>query len=167
MKLRTFFLNTVMVMLIAGLSIPLDVQAQNETTEPDRVIEMKGNDDLKFTVEDIEARPGEVVKVKLTTVSDFPKSAMAHNFVLLALDADPQKVASASAKAHKNEYIAPEMKEEQILAHTGLAGGEETVSVTFTVPEEPGDYEYICSFPGHFSGGMKGTLQVSSQKAAL
>lgn len=166
MSLRTFFLNTIMVMIIAGLSIPLNLQAQSETMEPDRVIEMEGNDDLRFTVENIKARPGEVIKVELTTVSDFPKSAMAHNFVLLALDADPQKVASASAKAHKNEYIAPNM-EEAILAHTGLAGDGETVSVTFTVPDELGEYEYICSFPGHFSGGMKGTLQVSSTKAAL
>jgi uncharacterized cupredoxin-like copper-binding protein len=32
--------------------------------------------------------------------------------------------------------------------------------VTFTVPKKPGVYTFICTFPGHFAGGMKGTLTV-------
>ncbi len=127
-----------------------------------KVIEMEGTNQLDFTVTEIEVRPGQKVKVKLKTVSDFPKAAMAHNFVLLTADADASAVAVASAKASDNEYIAPEM-EDQILAKTGLAGGGETVEVTFTAPEEPGTYEYICTFPGHYSGGMKGTLTVKKQ----
>lgn len=127
-----------------------------------RVIEMTGNNQLEFSVTDIEARPGERIKVVLTTISDFPKIAMAHNFVLLDSGVDAAAVASASAKAHDNEYIAPEMTE-KLLAYTGLAGGDETVEVTFTVPDDTGTYEYICSFPGHYSGGMKGTLTVKKQ----
>jgi len=49
---------------------------------------------------------------------------------------------------------------DQIIAHTDLAAGGETVEVIFTVPEETGDYPFICSFPGHFSAGMTGTLAV-------
>ena len=56
-------------------------------------------------------------------------------------------------------YI-PAAKKASILANTKLAGGGETVEVTFTAPTEPGEYTYICSFPGHVSGGMKGTLTV-------
>lgn len=130
-----------------------------------KVIEMKGTNSLEFTVEQIEARPGQKITVKLTTVSDFPKAAMAHNFVLLTADADASAVATASARASENEYIAPE-KEDQILAYTGMAGGGETVEVTFTAPEEPGTYEYICTFPGHFSGGMKGVLTVNKEAAS-
>ncbi|NGP88787.1 plastocyanin/azurin family copper-binding protein [Fodinibius halophilus] len=124
-----------------------------------KVIEMDGTNQMKFTVTNIEAQPGQEITVKLTTVSDFPKAAMAHNFVLLTADADVTAVARASAKASDNEYIPADMKD-QIIAYTGLAGGGETVEVTFTAPEEPGDYEYICSFPGHFAGGMKGVLTV-------
>jgi len=61
--------------------------------------------------------------------------------------------------ARDNSYIAPELKD-QVIAATDLAGGGETVEVTFTVPEEKGNYTYLCSFPGHFLGGMKGTLTV-------
>ncbi len=148
------------------LVLPLLLFAQTTTaaeTEP-LVVEMEGTNQLKFTVTEIEAIPGQKVTVKLTTVSDFPKIAMAHNFVLLKSDADATAVATASAKASDNEYIAPEMKD-QIIAYTALAGGGETVEITFTAPTKPGTYEYICTFPGHYSGGMKGLLTVKKKKA--
>ena len=61
--------------------------------------------------------------------------------------------------AKSNDYIAPDYKD-QIIAASGLAGGGETVTVTFTVPDEPGSYPYVCSFPGHYYAGMKGVLVV-------
>lgn len=129
-----------------------------------KVIEIEGTNQLQFSVTDIQAVPGQTITVKLTTKSDFPKIAMAHNFVLLKAGVDATAVATASAKASDNAYIAPEMKD-KILAYTGLAGGGETVEVTFTVPEKPGTYEYICTFPGHYSAGMKGTITVKKKSA--
>ena len=41
-----------------------------------------------------------------------------------------------------------------------LAGGGETVKVTFNAPKEPGEYLYLCTFPGHYLAGMKGLLVV-------
>jgi azurin len=70
--------------------------------------------------------------------------------------------AVAAAKERDNDYIPQDLKN-QILAHTALAGGGETVEVTFTVPQEPGSYQYICSFPGHYASGMKGMLTVKKQ----
>ena len=49
-------------------------------------------------------------------------------------------------------------REKEIIAYTGMAGPDETVTVEFTVPEIPGKYEYICTFPGHYLAGMKGIL---------
>lgn len=146
-------------LLIPMLMVAQVVMAGNPEA---KVIEIDGNDQMEFSVTDIEAQPGQPVTVKLTTISDFPKTAMAHNFVLLKSGADATAVANASAAASSSEYIAPEM-EDKILAYTGLAGGGETVEVTFTVPEKPGDYEYICTFPGHYAGGMKGTLTVKKK----
>jgi azurin len=124
-----------------------------------RTIEMIGTDNMKFSVTSIEAEAGEEITIKLTTKSQIPKMAMAHNVVVIDKDADVGAVAQASMQARDNDYISPEYKDE-IVAATGLAGGGETVEVTFTVPEEPGNYEYICSFPGHFQAGMKGVLTV-------
>lgn len=129
------------------------------TTMAQRTIEIVGMDNMKFDVTTIEATPGEEITVKLTTKSQIPKQAMAHNVVVVDKDANVDEVANASARARDNDYIAPKYDEE-IIAATGLAGGGETVEVTFTVPEETGDYEYICTFPGHYPAGMKGVLQV-------
>ena len=41
-----------------------------------------------------------------------------------------------------------------------LLHSAETVEVTFTVPAKPGKYEFICTFPGHYTLGMKGVLTV-------
>ena len=124
-----------------------------------RTIDIVGTDNMKFSVTSIEAEAGEQITIKLTTKSQIPKMAMAHNVVVIDNQADVSAVAQASMKAKYNDYIAPEYKD-KIVAATGLAGGGETVEVTFTVPEEPGEYEYICSFPGHFQAGMKGVLTV-------
>lgn len=124
-----------------------------------RTIEIRGTDRMKFDVTEINAAPGETIRIVFTTVSKLPKMAMAHNVVILKGDTDVEAFANASAMARDNDYIAPDM-EDQIVAATPLAGGGETVEVTFTVPKETGDYTYICSFPGHFLAGMKGVLTV-------
>ena len=49
---------------------------------------------------------------------------------------------------------------DQVLAATTMAGPGETVEVTFKVPTAPGTYHYMCTFPGHFAAGMRGTIVV-------
>ncbi|MEL7834063.1 plastocyanin/azurin family copper-binding protein [Fodinibius sp. Rm-B-1B1-1] len=149
-----------------------------EQTDNIRTIEVIGIDRMKYVVENdaegittgdevgdylllesITAAPGEELRIRLHTESEMPAQAMSHNFVLLTMDADAQAFANAAAQARDNEYI-PADREDQIIAHSDLAAGGETVEVTFTVPEETGEYDYLCSFTGHFAGGMVGTLNV-------
>lgn len=154
--------------------------------EPDddiRTIDIVGIDQMKFVVEDedqegisvgsptggsdmmllesISVEPGEEIRIRLYTESDMPASSMAHNFVLLAMNADVDAFADAASSATDNDYI-PEDEEyqDQILEYTDLAAGGETVEIVFEAPEEEGDYEYICSFPGHYAANMKGILKV-------
>ena len=56
---------------------------------------------------------------------------------------------------------ALEDREKEIIAYTGMAGPDETVTVEFTAPETPGKYDYICTFPGHYLAGMKGVLIIN------
>jgi azurin len=124
-----------------------------------RVIEIIGTDDMKFSVNTINAKRGEQLRVRLISKGAMPKIAMAHNFVLLKLGTSQIKFAEAAAQARPTDFIPPDMKN-QVIAHTGLAGAGETVEVTFKVPAAAGSYPYICTFPGHFAAGMRGNLVV-------
>jgi azurin len=50
-------------------------------------------------------------------------------------------------KAREADFIPPNRKGD-ILAHTRLLGPGEKDSLRFTAPE-PGEYPFLCSFPGH------------------
>jgi azurin len=85
---------------------------------------------------------------------------MLHNFVLCA-PGRGQAVGTAALAlgldgAAKN-YV-PDSPD--VIVHTALTqpGGSDTIY--FTAPAAPGDYDYICSFPGH-SVLMKGILRVT------
>lgn len=110
-------------------------------------------------LEGIEAKPGEQIKIVLHVISAMPPVAMSHNWLLLELGTDPAAFAQASGSARDNNYVAPDM-EENVIVETGMVGGGSSKEVTFTVPSETGEYDYICTFPGHYIGGMRGTLIV-------
>jgi azurin len=139
---------------ITAVSLASVVHAQ-----PPRVVEIVGNDQMKYSVTSITAKPGETITVRLKSVGTLPKVAMAHNFVLLAKGTDAEAFAKAAAMAAASGYIPPAMKA-KVLALTGLAGNGQTVEVTFKAPKQPGRYDYVCTFPGHFFAGMKGVLTV-------
>lgn len=143
-----------------------------------RTVEIIGTDDMRFAVADsaeglvtegmskgymilkaIEAAPGEELRITLSTESMLPATAMSHNFALLTLGADTDGFARASITARDNAYISPDFAD-QVIVHTAMLGSGESDTITFTVPSEPGEYDYICSFPGHYAGGMVGKLIV-------
>ncbi len=124
-----------------------------------RTIEIVGTEDMKFSLATIAAKPGEQLRVRLTSKGAMPKIAMAHNFVLLSKGAKVLDFVQAAMNARATDFI-PADKKADVLAATALAGAGETVEVTFKVPAAAGEYPYICSFPGHFQAGMKGTLVV-------
>jgi azurin len=124
-----------------------------------RVIAIAGGDNLAFSMPAITAKPGESLRVVVSTKSMQPKATMAHNFVLLAPGTDPSAFAMMAAMSKATEYIPAGLKA-KILVSTRMAGSGETVSADFKAPVKPGQYTYICSFPGHLSAGMRGVLTV-------
>lgn len=124
-----------------------------------RVVKLKGTDNMQFDVKRIEAKAGEQLEIQLTTVSSMPKTEMAHNLILLAKNTPVDAFVMEAAMARATDYI-PAGKKSFVLASTAMAGGGETVKVTFNAPTEPGEYTFICSFPGHYMAGMKGVLVV-------
>ena len=143
------------LMCFAVFSVGRVVEAQKGP----RVIEITVGDNMKYSVETITAKPGESLIVRLKHTGTMPKIAMGHNFILLKPDTPPLEFVNAGLNSRETDYIAPEMKD-RILASTKLIGPGETTETKFKAPTKPGDYTYVCSFPGHFAGGMKGTLTV-------
>jgi azurin len=144
--------------LAAAFALALGTALSAAAAEP-RVVKMKGTDAMQYDLKRIEAKPGEALKIQLSTVSAMSKQEMAHNFVLLAKGAPVDAFIMEAAMARNSEYI-PAGKKSLILASTKLAGAGETVEVVFNAPKEPGEYLYVCTFPGHYLAGMKGTLVV-------
>lgn len=145
---------------IAFSTLMLGMFALGISAAQARTIKIEGLDSLQFSQTHIEAKAGEKITVTLVNNTKMPAAAMSHNFVLLHHDVDPAAFANKAMGSADNGYIPKDMTD-KVLADTGLVAGGESKSVTFTVPSEPGDYTYICSFPGHFAAGMKGTLTVT------
>ena len=49
---------------------------------------------------------------------------------------------------------------EKILHHTQMLEQDTSDVLRFKAPDEPGDYPYICTFPGHWII-MKGVMQIA------
>ena len=145
--------------LAALLAIGMLALASTVSAAEPRLVKLKATDAMQYDVKTIQATPGEALKVTLSTVSAMAKAEMAHNFVLLAKGTNADAFAMEAAMARDNGYI-PKSKMASVLASTKFAGGGETVEVVFNAPKEPGEYMYICTFPGHYIGGMKGKLIV-------
>jgi azurin len=149
------FRKALIFLLFAALALPAyAIQA--------RTITIVGQDNLRFSVEKITAKPGEKLTVKLVNNSKLPAMAMSHDFVLLKSGVDAHAFDQAASTAKATDYI-PESKANEIIAHTAMVAGGHSESVTFTVPEKAGTYVYICTFPGHFAAGMKGELVVGGK----
>ena len=125
------------------------ISASNNT---DIVIE--SSDQMRFNVTELKVKSGETINLTLVHTGNLPKVAMGHNWVLLEEGTDVRNFALSAMKEKDNEYIPST----GVIAATSLIGGGEQTSITFTAPA-PGEYDFICSFPGHY-GLMKGKLVV-------
>ena len=148
-----------LVLLSASGAPVVPAAARTSRRRSVRTVEITGGDDMKYSVTSIPAKPGETLRIRLTSKGTLPKIAMAHNVVILKAGAKQIDFANAAAMAAATGYIPPDMKD-QVLAASTMAGPGETVDVTFKVPTAPGTYPYLCTFPGHFAAGMRGTIVV-------
>lgn len=153
-------INLTLTLILTGL-MAVQIFAASGETDTVREITVKGTDNMKFDVTLIEAKPGETLKITLVVESGLPKTAMGHNIAIVDLGVNMDDFVFASMTAKENEYIAPAF-EDQVIAFTKMIGGGETSTIEFTVPDNPGDYEYVCTFPGHYFGGMKGILRITT-----
>lgn len=105
---------------------------------------------MAFAVERIEAPAGSRVRLVMDN-SETTSRAMVHNVVVVDSPSAVDRVGQAISGDPDEEALDP-----AIVAYTPLAGPGERTAVVFEMPP-PGEYPFICTFPGHYSF-MQGTL---------
>lgn len=97
----------------------------------------------------------------LTVIFRNRSKALQHNWVLVKGDDGVADQVSETALTAGLAQEAILIDNAQVLAHTKLLQSGETATISFMAPTEPGAYTYLCTFPGHYLSGMKGTLVVN------
>ncbi len=89
------------------------------------------------------------------------EDAMPHNLVIVTPGASEEIGRAAEKMAPEPDALGrihvPDSP--KVLHATKMVDGGQQVKLSFTAPTEPGDYQYVCTFPGHWMR-MVGTLAV-------
>lgn len=121
----------------------------------DRTIELGTVPGLKYDTENIEVKAGSRIKFIFNNTDD-----MLHNTVIVKPETANQvgkEAMNLGLKGEEMEYV-PET--DDVLFYTSVVQPGSTETIYFTVPDDPGIYQYVCTFPGHYIT-MRGTLVVT------
>lgn len=113
-----------------------------------------GNDQMQFNTKAFEVQSGSQVVIVMQNVGSMPKESMGHNLTILKQGGVVADVGAKAINAKETDYIP--QGDTTILVHTRLLGPGESDTLRFTAPA-PGEYPYLCTFPGHF-GVMNGVM---------
>lgn len=109
---------------------------------------------LKYDFIRFEVKPGQKVKVDFVN-PDF----MPHNIVFCR-DKTGNEIAAAALAMGAAGFEAQFIPEHDgIVAYSSMLEHGQEESFEFTAPEEPGDHDFVCTFPGH-AAVMRGILTV-------
>ena len=99
--------------------------------------------EMKFDKKNITVQAGSWVRINL--VNEGVDPAMLHNIVFVKYGTR-KEVAKQSIEAGPDMQFVP--KSSDVIAYSDLADPGETVVLEFEAPEK-GNYEFICTYPGH------------------
>ena len=109
---------------------------------------------LKYDQASIDAKPGQKVEILFINVDVMP-----HNVVITQPGAADEICAAAlelGAEGFDKDFIPESAK---ILAHSKLLDQGKRETLKFTLPNSAGDYQFVCTFPGHGTV-MRGIIRV-------
>lgn len=111
---------------------------------------------MKYDTPEFTVAPG--AKVKLTLIND---DEMPHNLVVTKASNDKGLALAQTAWAlgEKGMELHWIPKDPRVLAATKTIAPHAKEEIVFTAPTEPGDYPYVCTFPGH-AMAMNGVMLV-------
>jgi azurin len=101
--------------------------------------------DMAYDQKKITIKNGSTVKLKF--INTFKDAAMPHNWVLV-YDGTMEDVATKAISAGKDANFVPSSPD--VLVATKLLGPLEETELVFPAPA-PGKYQFVCTYPGHWS----------------
>lgn len=134
-----------------------EFKMDQEAAVTDSVINLEAGDDMKFNRSAFTIAAGKEVTLTLKHTGKMDKNTMGHNVVILKPGEEVRAYGNEAQKAKEEEYT-PQSLSAKVVTHTKLIGGGESTELKFTIAE-PGEYPFLCSFPGHYPI-MKGTITV-------
>jgi uncharacterized cupredoxin-like copper-binding protein len=111
-------------------------------------------ENLAYKPVTLSATAGSPVKVTFKNTS----TAQQHNFVLVNGGDDVASTVDEEAVAAGPPDYVP-AGSPNVLANTAMLAPGASGEASFTAPAA-GTYTFICTYPGHYAAGMKGTLTV-------
>ncbi|MDN3689534.1 plastocyanin/azurin family copper-binding protein [Cyclobacterium jeungdonense] len=122
---------------------------------PDQTIVMGTKPGLKYDLENFEVKAGSKVKITFNNNDD-----MLHNLVIVmpntAIEVGEMAL-KMGLEGSQKDYIP---NSDKVLYHTNILSPETSETIYFEAPSVPGDYTYVCTFPGH-AYVMQGIMRVS------
>jgi azurin/glucose/arabinose dehydrogenase len=109
---------------------------------------------LKFDTASIDAKPGQKVEINFINADLMP-----HNVVITKPGAAEEICSAAIAMGAAGFAKGFIPDSDKVLAHTKMLDHGQKETLKFTLPNEPGDYQFVCSFPGH-GVVMRGIIKV-------
>jgi azurin len=111
---------------------------------PDRTIRLGTQPGLRFDIETIEVNAGSKIQLVFNNNDD-----MQHNVVIVnpgTADQVGEEAMLLGLQGPERDYIPDNIN---VLYFTSVLTPGTTETIYFTAPEAPGEYTYVCTFPGH------------------
>ncbi|MEM9015667.1 MAG: plastocyanin/azurin family copper-binding protein [Verrucomicrobiota bacterium] len=115
-----------------------------------------------YDVKEFTVKPGQTVKIKLINPAD-SVNRQPHNLLVVKPGKKDVVGMASNAGVGDPEFLTTKQAvpdSEDVLFHTKLLQPGEEEVLEFTAPEEPGDYPYLCTYPGHWAI-MNGVMTVA------
>ena len=135
--------------------------AKHQTTMPaewngtvDQTVSVQGVEGLKFSLAAFDVKAGARVKLDFANVSD-----MLHNLVVVKPGTATrvgEQATRMGLDGAKLEYVP---RTDDVLYYTAVLEPQKSQTIYFVAPTTPGEYTYVCTFPGHYIV-MQGTMRV-------
>ena len=122
--------------------------------DPDAIVIRTVPDEMRFDTTSFTVRAGETVKIWFENPDYAP-----HNLVVGMPDSAEEIALAAESLGALGFAVGFLPDSDKIIVATELLNQSEYQVLEFTAPSDPGDYDYVCTFPNHWQT-MRGVMQV-------